>query len=152
MPELRDAKWELHAGGDTWRLPLGENLTRNADNMARQLFTSVTLENAPNDAAIPGVDATLIPKMTAFEQSSGAFAWTEATTSIVMQWTLKDAKNGVIWADTLRADVKGSLGTAFTRNANTDKRTAEAIEKVFHDSFAAISAAPEIRKLAANKR
>jgi hypothetical protein len=149
LPELTDAKWEFHYMGDTWLLPLGENLTRNSENMTKQLFSSVSVHKVTTAKALPGVEATLIPKMKAFEQSSGAFAWSEAVTTIVLEWTLLDSKDNIVWADTIRADAKGKLGSRSSQDSNDEKRTQQAIEKVFYDSFVAISKAQEIRNLVA---
>ena len=151
LPELTDAKYEFHFAGDKWLLPLGENLTRNSESLAKQLFSSVTVQNVTTAEALPGMEATLILRMKTIEQSSGAAAWTEAATTIVLEWSLKDSKNTVVWADTIRADAKSKLGTAFNRNSNSEKRVKTAIEKAFQDSFRAISTSPEIRKLAAGK-
>ena len=151
LPEMIDAKWEFHYMGDTWLLPLGENLTRNSANMTKQLFSSVSVHKVSTAIALPSVIATLIPKMKAFEQSSGAFAWNDAVTTIVLEWTLLDSKNNIVWANTIRADAKGKLGTAFSQESNDEERTSQAIEKVFQDSFYAISNSQEIRKLVARQ-
>ena len=52
LPELANAKWEFHYMGDTWLMLLGENLSRNSENMARQVFTHVAVEKVDSDGAV----------------------------------------------------------------------------------------------------
>jgi hypothetical protein len=151
LPELSEAKWEYHHMGDTWLMPLGENLTQHSEEMVKKLFSSVRVEKKLTANTIRGVDITIIPKMKAFEGSSGAFAWSDAVATIVMEWTILDSRNNILFADTIRADATSKLGVSFAQQSRGEERTEEAIESVFRDSFVSISKSSEIRKFVPKK-
>jgi len=150
-PEYRATKWEFHHGGATVLFPIGENLTTNSEYMAGQLFHSVQVTDAASVPAGSSINTFLIPQVKSFEGSSGAFAWSKLVRTLVVEWTLKDSQNNVIWVDTVRADASGHLGTAFSQISNDEKLTGQAIDQLFLKSYQEISAAPEIRKFAAGK-
>lgn len=151
-PEYRATEWKFNYGGATWRFPIGENLTTNSEYMARQLFSSVEVMDTASVSDGKNVNAFLIPQVKAFEGSSGAFAWSQAVRTLVVEWSLKDTKNNTIWVDTVRADAKGHLGTAFSQTKNDEKLVGKAIDELFLKSYEAISQAPEIRTFATSQQ
>jgi hypothetical protein len=151
-PEYRSTEWKFKFGGDTWHFPIGENLTTNSEYMARQLFSSFAELDTESATNGENVNAFLIPQVKAFEGSSGAFAWSEAVRTLIVEWSLNDLKNNPIWVDTIRADAKGKLGTAFTQTRNDEQLVGKAIDQLFLKSYEAISQAPEIRKFATSQQ
>lgn len=150
-PTYRATRWEFHGGGMTVLFPIGDNLVTNSEYMASRLFASAQVLDAPVAPAGSSINAFLIPRVSAFEGSSGAFAWDKLVRTLIVEWTLKDSQGNVVWVDTVRGEATGRLGTAFSQIKNDERITGEAIDQLFLKSYQAISAAPQINRFAAGK-
>jgi hypothetical protein len=117
--------------------------------MTRNLFTKVSVISNSTSRLPNSVGAILIPKVAGVEQASGMWAWTDASATLLLEWTLKDASGQTVWAETIKGEGTGKLGTAFSQISNAEARNAAMIEDAFKKSHQAISASADIRKLGA---
>lgn len=147
--ELRTAKWEKHVMGDTFRIPLGETLSQNAEMIARRLFFKVIVTHTAEELANAKVNALLTPKMILAERTAGATAFGESIFTIMLEWTLQDTAGNIVWAETIKGEGHARTGNMFTHKRNAQKQINETIQDLFQRSFHALSASPEIRKFAA---
>lgn len=145
--ELRATRWERKSMGDTWSVPMGENLCRNSENLCRQLFQEVAVESTAV-MGVTNVDAVLTPRVVAVEQSAGAMAWGEAKSVLMLEWSMTDREGKPAWVETVKGEAKTATGNAFTYKGNTEKRVGMMLEQVFLKSHEAMTASPELRRLA----
>jgi hypothetical protein len=148
---LRNANWEKSRMGDTFRIPLGDVLSRNAEALTRELFTNVViLDNATLPTGIP-VDAILIPNIIVAERTTGATAFGMSIFTVILEWKLEDREGHTLWVDTVKGEGHTRTGNMFTHKSNAEKQIRMTIDDLFQRSFQAISSSPEIRVLAVNK-
>ena len=143
--ELHNAKWERTIG-DTYIIRLGKLLSDNAEVLVRNLFSDVLVTDAiqPPEAA---VDAIITPKMVSVERTRPMFIFQQQRTTIMIEWSVKDANGDLIWVDTITGKGKSPMG--LNEKKNTGKQVKAAINQLFQKSFQAISQSLEIRKFAA---
>jgi len=143
--ELRNAKWERTIG-DTYIIRLGKVLSDNAEMLVRNLFSDVCVTDAiqPPEAE---VDAIITPRMVSAERTRPMLIFQQQRTTIMIEWTVKDANGNLIWADTITGEGKSPMG--LNEKKNTGKQVKAAVKELFQNSFQAISQSPEIRKFAA---
>lgn len=149
--ELREAKWEKHAMGDTFRIPLGDQLAKNSVELASALFSRVITTNAEEPIATAGVDAVLTARVVLVERTVGATAFGESVLSVVLEWKLEDLSGNVIWIDSIKGEGRANSGNVFTHNANAEKQIQLLLEDLFTKSFEAIMSSPEIKQFVAKK-
>lgn len=143
--ELRQAKWERHAMGDTWIIPIGESVAQNAPVLAQHLFAHVeTVKNgAPPTSA---VDATLTPRVAYVNRTTGSTSFGKSVTTIKIEWRLADATGKTVWADTITGESSGSTGWS-----NPEDLVKQALEQVLAKSQQGISSAAAVRQFAAHR-
>lgn len=148
--ELRQARWERSAGGETVVLPFGEHLATNSENVARALFSGVTVQTSPGPVP-PEAAGLLVPRMVFIEQSFGIWVWDDANITMGLEWTFKDRDGRVVWVDTVKGTGTNATGNLFTSRTRMTERAGLVIEDVFRKSFDAIAGARALRDFAARK-
>jgi hypothetical protein len=144
--ELRQAKFERHSMGDTWVIPIGENLCKNSEMLARQLFSDVKISTSEAQLKIAAVDAILSPRLAFINQTVGATSFGKSIIAIKVEWTLADANGKLIWVDTIGGEGSGSTGWT-----NPEKIVKEAVEQLFLKSHEAMANSAEIKQAAAKR-
>lgn len=142
--ELRNAKWERTIG-DTYIIRLGKVLSDNAEGLVRNLFSDVLVTDATQPSKT-AVDAIITPKMVSVERTRPMFIFQQQRTTIMIEWTVKDANGDLIWVDTITGEGKSPMGL---KKKNTENQVKAAVKQLFQKSFQAISQSLEIRKFAA---
>jgi hypothetical protein len=150
--ELRAAKSENHALGDTFIIPIGEPLTKNTSELAEILFRDVVTTNAPVPAGTKKVDAILTPRVAAIERSMGAHAFGESILTVVLEWKLEDTRNNMIWIDSIKGEGRANTGNVFTANSNAKKQAEMLLKDLFGKSFQAMKTSPEISQFVIRTR
>jgi hypothetical protein len=141
--ELKKAQIEHKAlDGSLFVIPLGQNLSMNAEQMTRTLFTEVKVADQPADFKGSVVDAILTPK---FEH--GDYMNVAGIIGIKLEWTLTDLNGTPVWAGTASGD--GTRKSAFMYNPEDTVKAA--VECVFSNSYSILSTAQEIRQFAPSK-
>ena len=152
-PELTAAKSEREVMGAKYLIPLGESLASNTREMSRRLFENTTFTVSNADAPpLAGVDAVLIPKLELAENAIAAMAFSEAILTVMLEWTCLDGKTGKrVFVQTVSGEGKGRMGTAFSHKQRAKERIEAALNELFRNSFEALKASPEIKRLAQQK-
>jgi|GEM_PF-3442365 len=147
--ELREAKWEKHSMGDTFRIPLGDQLAKNSVELASTLFSRVITTNEGEPIATAGTDAVLTPRVVLVERTLGATAFGESVLSVVLKWKLEDLSGNVVWIDSIEGEGRARSGNIFTHKANAEKQIQLLLEDLFRKSFEAIKSSPEVKQFVA---
>lgn len=127
------------------KLPLGNLIVKNAENMSRALFRQVTVTTGIDNPTQSGIDAILIPKIVSAAHTRPMFAYSERKLTVVLQWLLKDAEGNTIWVDTIEGVGVNEIGTAFSLNDKTRERVKLLMDDLFKKSYLSISSSKEIK-------
>jgi len=153
--ELRNAKWVRPAItpiGDTFVVPVGEQLALNSEALARRVFRTVSVRQGSDSGTVPAQeDALLIPKVIFLEQSAGVTAFSDAVYTVAVEWSLKTASGSIIWVDTVKGEGRTKDGNVFTMWDNMKERARLALDDLFLKSFRAMTTARPIQELAKQK-
>lgn len=150
--EFRTAKSERMQDQETIIFPLGDNLVVNAETLARAIFADVSIVTDNSDVKQKQVDAVLVPRMVSSQRLSpiSAFVKQPYKIAVVLEWTMKDREDNLIWLDTVTAEGK-VFELGFNREENRKKLITSLIENLFQNSYDALSSSPEIRNLAGRR-
>jgi hypothetical protein len=152
--ELRTAAWSdrtVASMGVREEIPFGDALARAAEQMSRELFTSVTVVS--DAAEVPAeAEATLTPRFAGAARTRPARSFDELRLSVVVEWWLRDREGRPIWVESIRGSgVAPVEGLIVNRNAATD-RIRSALEQLFADAHRAIAESPELRAYVAEAK
>ena len=95
------------------------------------------------------VDAILAPRMVSAERTRPMYIFQEQTTTIILEWMMKDVNGDLIWVDTITGEGKAPMGGPFGEKKNARKQVERALEELFQKSFETMSSSVEIRGFAA---
>jgi hypothetical protein len=113
----------------------------------RKTFTGLTTSSVPSQTADHQTQAVLVPRMISFEAEGSAF--TPANATIEFEWTVKDGAGAIVWVGQVRGISAGKRVTAFTASKELNLLTQEAAKEVALKTVLAITAASEVKNLAA---
>ena len=139
--EFRQAKWERHRMGDTFRILLGETLSQNAEVVARELFSEVVVADSNHALLGTGVGGILTPKVIFVDRTWASTIVGLSVFTIMLEWKLEDLQGNIIWIDSIR-------GEGIKEQRDEEEQIRATIDDLFHNSFSAISSSPEIREYA----
>ncbi len=145
--ELRNAKYERSAAGDTWIIPLGENLTHNSEVLVRSLFSDVSVTNGEVGQQHKEVDIIITPRLVSVDQSVGVWKWSDNTLTISLEWSINDVNGNSLWIDTVKGNGKNEGGNVFTHTTRTEERVKMALEDLFKRSYEAFSSSKIIKDI-----
>lgn len=129
---------------DTWVVCLGPAVEKNAIQLARQLFTKVTVITNRNPASLAKFDAILGACCPTFVTGWGGFDGNiNASASVFIQWSLLDPFQRVVWSTEVAS-------TAFSpvASANPEKLVQTALFDAFRKSHEILRTSPAIKTLA----
>jgi hypothetical protein len=147
--ELRKAQWRREVAGDTWLIPIGDSLARNAPVFARAVFDGVVLVDEERSATALAakrleVDAVLTPRVLYINRTSGATSFGDSITSIRLEWTLATAEGAPIWIETVSGEAVASTGWT-----KPEVPLRLAIEDLLKNSQKAMTTSAAIKRFAA---
>jgi hypothetical protein len=122
-----------------YNIQVGENLSKNAEKVARQYFSDVSIVN---DIGVvqENLDIMLAPKVDSYSDNIANGSAFYRQTDLVLNWTLKNNKETVIlWERIVRGKATGPAGNIYTGKSNTNQRIESAITEAFKKSFELIS-------------
>lgn len=133
-PELRAAKWEKK---DCCAMEVGSSLANNAETLARHVFREVV--PVDGDAAPPGVDAVLTPRLAYIVRTVGACGPCDSIIALKLEWRLARADGRLVWIETVSGQAIGSTG------GSVEKPLKAAVEDLFLKSERAMVESRAIR-------
>ena len=136
--ELCNAKWERTGGGDTWRIPLGNNFCKYTENFARTLFSDVIMTHSVHRTQDIGIDAVLTARMLSVIRT----AW---KTTVIYQWKLEDEKGGLVW-------IKAITAQGEDKPNNIDEQVQKLFDDLYKQSYKEMTSSVEIRKFVENSK
>jgi hypothetical protein len=149
--DLKAAKWEKNIMGETFLIPIGSQLAKNAREISEIAFQKVLVSNSPVSVENHQTDVYLTPKVAVLERSLGATAFGESIFTITMEWKMEDRNHDIIWADSITGQGRANTGNIFNHNSNANKQMEMLINDLFSKSLRAMRASPEINNFASRK-
>lgn len=95
------------------------------------------------ETTLDGRDGVLTVTFIAGARSVPMWAWSEATTVIIVQWSLRTNSGSVLWVDTVEGTASGPAG-AGSGTAHARAQIAQAIEDLCRKSQRALLSSPEL--------
>jgi hypothetical protein len=135
--ELLDAKWEaLISPTDKANVAVGQLLVPQLENLGRSVLLPPSDEKG-------STDAVLAPRLVSVKRTQPTTIFGDQTTTIVLEFTLKDKNGKLLWLDT----VTGSATTKMTSKvkASATRQFQMAFDQVFNQAAERIRASPEVR-------
>ena len=90
---------------------------------------------------------TMKPKVVFIEQTFGVTAFSEAKTSVGVEWNLSDLSGNAVWVKTVKGIGLGKGGNVFTHKEHQKKRLKKALQDLFEKSQKAILTSRLLRSL-----
>lgn len=143
--ELRAAKWERQHMGDTFVMPIGEQLSKNASELSDILFRKAVVTNAPVPAGTNQTDAILTPRVVSIEKNIGSSMFSTEKFTVVLEWKLEDRQGNLIWLESIQ-------GKGEARAGKYEEQGAELLKDLFAKSLQAIRTSPEISQFETQNR
>lgn len=150
--DFRNAKSERTVELDTVIIPLGDNLSVNAELLTNAVFTGVAVVKDDAGSMREGINAVLIPRMISSQRVAPITAYVKQAwkIAVILEWALKDPESNIIWVDTITAEGKVPE-LSFSGEENRKKLIDSLIQDLFRKSYEAISSSPEITNFAAER-
>lgn len=146
--EFRNKKWTQKSRGDTFILPIGDNLVHNSVKLIKNVFTDpVILEEGKKPQNNTDAEYIMKPKVVFIEQTFGVTAFSKAKTSIGVEWTLSNLSGNAVWVETVKGTGLGKAGNAFTQEEHQKKRLKKALQDLFEKSQKAMLTSRLLRSL-----
>ena len=151
--EFSNYTWEMKRMGDTFQMPLGQALCRNAEALCEALFDDVTVRRvtATEPSGLSAADGALTPAVSVVERAMGGWAFGKMTTVIGVEWTMTDRDGNLVWVQTIQGSGAANTGNMFTHHGNARKQAERAIEDLFTKTYEAIAASPDINAMEARR-
>lgn len=139
----------LNYSDSTWEFPVGTVTARNAEALVRYLFEGVDVIKSEPVYPIVGDDVSLAPRIAFFtRQPGGKFAFSEAETNIIVEWTATDRNGVVLWQTAVNGVAKGQVGTIFSIAENARDRSERAIADFARKSVEELASSRELQQMA----
>lgn len=138
--EFRKTKWEDEPRG--WEpnvIHLGENFVINSEAMVKAAFETVIVAGTSDKISKDKGDVLLIPRVISIEQNRPLWKWENCTMTVIVEWTLKDFQDNILWISTIKSE-----GVA--KMMEDEARVKSLIDDLFGKSFQAIYSSPDIRE------
>ncbi|MBU1055515.1 MAG: hypothetical protein KKC46_17080 [Proteobacteria bacterium] len=145
--EFRNVKWEKKEIGDTFILPIGENLAHQTEQLMKRVFANSVVLEGVNPTQNTEIKYIMTPKVIFVEQSLGATAFSNAILSIIVEWKLTDPKGKAVWQETVKGVGTGQTGNIVTGGANMEKRFKMALQDLFEKTQEAILSSDSLRNI-----
>lgn len=142
--EYRNAKWEKN----NIILPVGENLSHHTELLMKRVFTHPAFSKATQN---PSFDSTIKyimkPKVAFIERSLGVTAFSEARTSVGVEWKITDLSGKAVWVETIKGLGVGTGGNLFTYKGNQREILQMALQDLFEKTQNAMLSSRVLRNL-----
>jgi len=145
--EFRNAKWEKKSMGDTWILPIGENLVHHTVQLIKRVFTQSMILKEGVATQDTKVTYVMTPKVIFIEQAFGVSAFSEAKTSISVEWKLAEVSGKAVWVESIKGVGTGKAGNVFTGKEHMKERFKMALQDLFEKSQNAMLSSRLLRNL-----
>jgi hypothetical protein len=132
---LKNAEWVHPVFGETWRMPLGDNLMMNSEVLARTMFQNVVVAGSKDEIG-QQVDAVLMPQLRYANRTRGATSFGESIVTVQLEWRATDAADKPLWIETVTGEASGTTGWT-----DPDDLLAKALEQLWRDSWQTLAAA-----------
>ena len=102
--------WVQSNGLDTWNYQLGGTLNKQLTTMCNNVFTNCTIKEQSSDFNKDETNLILIPRVLYVSETSGARGWSDATTEIKIEWTIKNKNNDLLFLQEIEGDATSKIG------------------------------------------
>lgn len=147
--DFRNAKWEKKSLGDTWILPVGDNLVHSTKELVRNVFVQPLIPDEATNLQNNTIEARYLlePKVVLIEQSFGVWVASDASTTIGVEWTLSHLNGNKVWVETVKGVAIGKQGNIATGKRLQTTRFKLALQDLFEKSQEAFISSPLLKKL-----
>jgi hypothetical protein len=144
--EYQKATWEMHFMGTT-RVPFGPHLATNTANLARGVFSDVSVTSQGLEApTTPGAMALLVPRLAYVDVSGNATSLGKSYLTMAIEWSLFDASKKLVWVDSYRAGLKGPVEGARGEKERTQRLWDAVLTDILRQTREGMLASPDIRR------
>ena len=150
--EFKGTRWEKRWMGETFVLPIGNQLVKNTTELAEILFGDVVLTCTPAARTDKQPEAILTPKVVAIERTFGLRTYYESVLTLTLQWKMEDLQKNPIWIDSIKGEGRGESHPIFNEDSNSEAQVGMALKELFGKSLQAIRTSPEIRQFVEKNR
>jgi hypothetical protein len=141
---LQEYKFDKEMLGDHFVYPLGNALAIDAQAMANEAFSKVTVAKDADSTS----GYVLTPRVVTAELTTSAWAFEETDMTLDLEWSLTDSAGKVIWVKTVRGVGRNIWGNIYIHEAEATKRSGKLLHNLFETSLVTITTAREVRQLA----
>jgi hypothetical protein len=148
-PEFCATKFKQGSMWTTGRetFPVGKMACTELAPALKPAFADLATASAP---PAPGsAQLVLIPKFVTGHATTTVFVFSNREMDVFLEWTIKDAAGKTVWLQTIQGTSKHHTGNAFTHGHDIKLLARDSVKDAAARSAAAMEAAPELRKLAA---
>ncbi len=139
-------------GGDTYILPVGENLVYHSKAIVNQVFTDpIILKGNEEKKYSEKIEYYLKPKVLMTERTTGVFSFSESKTTIGVEWKLYKKEPKPLWVETIVGTGVGQSGGVFELYHILTKNMKSALQDLFAKSQKAMVSSNLLRKLKNDK-
>lgn len=136
-------------------IEIGECICKNTEAVTTTVFQSVLVDRISDDsthAQREMTDAILIPRFKMIDRDEPRWAGSIQTTTIVVEWTLKDAKDGtILWVTTVTGQGKDEKAPGLSRKEGARRQVMAALDDLFGKTYSAMSSSVEIKGFSSRK-
>ena len=138
--------------GTTYTYKLGNTMCDYFEKISRDIFIDVNVLSNSNITFYDDMDVSIIPEVTAVNLHVPQWSGQTQRAIILIEWTISDNQNQVIWVDTVRGEGHGKMGTTFTGRKRDTEIMEKALKDVFLKSRDSILSSNEVRTFEASHR
>lgn len=131
--------------GDDFDAHIGPKLVRDAEATVRAAFQEVHVTGGPASAAAGNSGTLALRFIGSATEIPSLYAFSEACTSVDLEWTLADRNGVTLWLATIRGEGRANAGNAFNAAGKAEKRFQLALDDAFARSLESLRTAAEIR-------
>lgn len=105
--EFQTATWVSPEHKITFHV--GEVISEKAKEVSQAIFSNVVIVDNKQALTSGEVKAVLIPQLITFERTRPVFGTQDTIDIAIIQWTLTDMNNSLVWIDTISAEGTSSV-------------------------------------------
>lgn len=145
--EFKKAAWEAMVSPlDKGLISIGDDLVKQAEKLARTVFTEVTVANNGSSTQAAAMDAVLVPKVVLFERTQPPTIYGQQTTTLSVEWRLKGRTGETLWVDTIKGQSTTKMGSNPKKSATVQVQAA--FDQLFKETYKSMTSSPDVRNIA----
>ena len=101
---------------------IGNNLSKNIENIARTIFNKVTIVNSKPEKIKSEWDALITPKLNRIVEEHPIMTWNDSTTIVETHWKMTNKDGVMIWRKVIISEVSMPIGAGWNSFESQQER------------------------------